>query len=87
MDGEVRLVDIYGGSASGSNPHVELLERSDGMCYKIAFVPSSPSSFMVTQQDGSLRLFDLRAPRASGRNSRNSRVQERNLLLYLDKFT
>lgn len=76
MDGEVRLVDLYGGSAAGANPHLELLERSDGMCYKIAFVPSSPSCFMVTQQDGSLRLFDLRAARGSVRSGRNSRVPE-----------
>lgn len=67
MDGDVRLADLIHQADGSIVPRVELLSRSPGdMALKIEFLPEAPSSFLVTHQDGNIRLTDLRAARRPG---------------------
>eukprot|EP01097_Dermamoeba_algensis_P007526 TRINITY_DN4769_c0_g1_i1.p1 TRINITY_DN4769_c0_g1~~TRINITY_DN4769_c0_g1_i1.p1 ORF type:complete len:584 (-),score=97.08 TRINITY_DN4769_c0_g1_i1:137-1888(-) len=72
-DGKMRnsisgLEDVRGLVSTGSVTPTDLLYSGYHMSFKLAFLPFSPSVFLSTHQDGSVRLFDLRCKqRADGR--------------------
>jgi len=62
MDGEIRWADI------NDEKSAKLIASYHHMAYKIWFLPLSNSSFLVTHQDGQVRMYDLRT-KESGEQS------------------
>jgi len=84
-DGEVRLLNLLRGaaplapstrrsvaSAAARATASELLfcSRSSGFGMRIAFLPNCPQAFLVSHQDGCVRMIDLREPTAPTRAAR-----------------
>eukprot|EP01089_Gocevia_fonbrunei_P020458 TRINITY_DN7640_c0_g1_i1.p1 TRINITY_DN7640_c0_g1~~TRINITY_DN7640_c0_g1_i1.p1 ORF type:complete len:679 (-),score=136.31 TRINITY_DN7640_c0_g1_i1:4-2040(-) len=76
MDGEIRLTNVTTSNVLGLDPSTirstmadnnanNLIFSSENMILKFAFMPDSSSVFVSTHHDGTVRLFDLRAPPTS----------------------
>jgi len=62
MDGEIRWADV------NDEKSAKLIATYNHMAYKIWFLPNSNTSFVVTHQDGQVRMYDLRTKETGDQN-------------------
>jgi WD repeat-containing protein 42A len=69
-DGEIHFMDIHQSVLINSSPskiHRERLsERENSISMKFEFLPSCPTAFLTTHQDGEVGLIDIRSMERNG---------------------